>query len=121
MTLASLGERRLRSSDEFSIVLLIGVGLQNRLGLIGGGSVAQEARLDLAAVGAAPVPDVEKPYIPPSNEILPAHGVQLARGEGLGIQSVSLPDQGSGHRITPAKLKAPPACGERRPRFQPTA
>jgi hypothetical protein len=32
------------SYNEFSIVLLIGVGLRNRLGLIGGGSVAGPQR-----------------------------------------------------------------------------
>jgi hypothetical protein len=41
-------------------VLLIGVGLRNRLGLIGGGSVAGKARPFFTAAGEAPVPDAEK-------------------------------------------------------------
>ena len=58
---------------------LIGVGLRNRLGLIGGGSVAQKARPFFTAAGEAPVPDAEKTVLPPKDEVLPSHGIQLYR------------------------------------------
>jgi hypothetical protein len=79
-------------TGELSTVLLVGVSLRNRLGLIGGGGVAQEAGLHFVGIGEAPVPNVERRG-PPNNEILPSGR------ESIGIQSAGLPDQGSGHGV----------------------
>jgi hypothetical protein len=85
-------------TGELSTVLLVGVSLRNRLGLIGGGGVAQEAGLHFVGIGEAPVPNVERRG-PPNNEILPSHGVRFVGRESIGIQSAGLPDQGSGHGV----------------------
>jgi len=94
---------------QLSTVLLVGVSLRNRLGLIGGGGVAQEAGLHFVGIGEAPVPNVETRG-PPNNEILPSHGVRFASRESISIQSVVLQGsavlQGSGHGVAPQLLAA---------------